>query len=351
MDKRNQGLDLLRAMAILLILILHARDFIYDIPPRLDQIIGHGWIGVDLFFVLSGYLIGNQLFNTEFKSYSENLKEFWIKRWTRTLPLYFIVLFTYVIIKPLLGFPFQGSPYPFLVFIQNYYNPQDFVQSWSLCIEEQFYIILPIIFYFLLNQKSRPWFWGILIAIGIIGRFLIVRENQYFFSSRNLLAFAIEFKTHYHLDGLAFGVLLASTKNSWFDFSKRFKNLILISASTTLIFIISFTSSDPQGLWAIWIYFILALLFSLILMASIHTEFPSPIQFITEKIAIYSYGLYLWNNLVQRFMVKINWQVHGLLLFIIFIFISFFLSFATYHLIEIPGLKLRNKILKRTTRA
>src|SRR5207247_5755079 len=86
---RQPGLDLLRALAIIVVVIYHAALFGFKLPGRVDRF---GWTGVDLFFVLSGYLIGGQLLAPLARDQRINLGRFFTRRALRIMPAYFVVL-------------------------------------------------------------------------------------------------------------------------------------------------------------------------------------------------------------------------------------------------------------------
>jgi peptidoglycan/LPS O-acetylase OafA/YrhL len=143
-------LDLLRAVAIVLVLMSHYTGFVAR-APIFGAIGGVGWAGVDLFFVLSGYLIGNQILALVARGEALSLKVFFARRLLRTLPNYYVVLAVYLLASllfphsPILG---SGAPplWQLLSFTQNtgLAYGQTFTHSWSLCIEEQFYVVLPL---------------------------------------------------------------------------------------------------------------------------------------------------------------------------------------------------------------
>jgi peptidoglycan/LPS O-acetylase OafA/YrhL len=144
---RLRGLDLLRAVAILLVLMTHYSGFVSH--EATFGVVGKvGWAGVDLFFVLSGYLIGNQLLAPAAHGEALSLKTFFMRRLLRTLPNYYVVLAVYWLFPgPPLGGSGMAAPWRFLTFTQNVglaYG-QTFSHSWSLCIEEQFYVLLPLV--------------------------------------------------------------------------------------------------------------------------------------------------------------------------------------------------------------
>ncbi|GAB5562469.1 MAG: acyltransferase [Synoicihabitans sp.] len=123
--------------------------------------LGHfGYYGVELFFVLSGFLIGRILFRKgEDLSSSRELRRFWARRWFRTLPAYFLFLLLNLAVA-IWVFP-QKLKVPdvlgYVVFIQNFadYGVTFFGESWSLAVEEWFYLLFPLLGWLLLRAKLR----------------------------------------------------------------------------------------------------------------------------------------------------------------------------------------------------
>ena len=144
--KRIFGLDVLRALAILGVLLSHSR---YVIPARFESIIivfRGGTLGVELFFVLSGFLIGTILLSLlpRFNSFI-TLLHFWQRRWLRTLPNYFLFFLLNIVISLLVASQLPDL-FPFLFFFQNWLwpHPSFFGEAWSLAIEEWFYLLFPL---------------------------------------------------------------------------------------------------------------------------------------------------------------------------------------------------------------
>ncbi|MEQ1594373.1 MAG: acyltransferase [Casimicrobium sp.] len=142
---RVYGLDTLRAAAILLVFMYHYQVFVSgeDTFGWLSTI---GWVGVDLFFVLSGYLIGNQIFAELRRTETLSLRRFYARRFLRTLPNFYVVLALYFLFPAVMGGKTPPPLWQFLTFTQNIQLQPGtaFSHAWSLCIEEQFYFFLPI---------------------------------------------------------------------------------------------------------------------------------------------------------------------------------------------------------------
>ena len=207
------GLDILRAVAILLVLYSHR-----NLISATDRIHQHfiylcGFWGVELFFVLSGFLIGAQLIALSEKNAGiKDYLSFWKKRWARTLPLYFIVLGLYW------HFSYEQFPWKHLFFLQNSYQITDtdlqtFNQSWSLAIEEYAYLFLPILLllaalFWRLNSKNRVLF--VLLGIVLISLF----SRMYYACTYPNIIYDdwIRKSTFLRIDAIAIGVLVAWLK-------------------------------------------------------------------------------------------------------------------------------------------
>ena len=138
------GLDLLRAIAILLVLFVHSKHFL---PKNIAHFLNKYILidGVGLFFVLSGFLIGGIFIKDFEKDISfKSLLNFWKRRWYRTLPNYFLILSSLLLLSiPEIDF----ANFKYFIFLQNLYSPISpfFTESWSLSIEEWFYLTAPLL--------------------------------------------------------------------------------------------------------------------------------------------------------------------------------------------------------------
>ena len=343
-----QGLNLLRALAILLVVFLHTTHITKNLPNFIYQMFSIGWIGVDMFFVLSGFLIGKQVFDEpENNSPFLSLKIFWAKRWIRTLPLYFAVLFFYAVIKPSIGYPFQDGHWGFIIFLQNYLSLNDFAQSWSLCIEEQFYIIFPILA-FIFNLRNKHFMiWSILIAVSIFSRLIVYQSGVLVDLHPATIDFNLRFLTHTHLDGIAMGILLAATFDYWSNFKVNLRRIIGLAG-----FILAFgtpiiSGYSLPGLFSVFTFTLISLGFSLLLIWSYHLKINRKLYFPFERIALYSYGIYIWNHVITRSFVNLKWDYDWYFQAPLFIFFSILVPIITYYLIEMPFMNLRAKVLQK----
>jgi peptidoglycan/LPS O-acetylase OafA/YrhL len=140
MGKRNGSLDVLRALAIVWVVNCHIVTA-YGKAPHLYPL-QLGGKGVDLFFALSGWLLGRQLLNEMRQTGTINVRRFWYRRWLRTLPAYYAVL----LVTLAWQLPARTPSWRYTTFFffgQNYLPQMPFFGvSWSLCVEEHFYLLV-----------------------------------------------------------------------------------------------------------------------------------------------------------------------------------------------------------------
>jgi peptidoglycan/LPS O-acetylase OafA/YrhL len=153
-SSREPGLDLMRAIAILWVMLWHIHWVLH--PGILTGIGNYGWMGVDVFFVLSGYLIGSQLLRPYPRDSRPSLSGFYMRRAFLVLPAYLTVLLLYFI--GIREAPRLSPVWQFLTFTENYRidyaHDQAFSHIWSLCVEEHFYLVLPLLVLLLMRKPS-----------------------------------------------------------------------------------------------------------------------------------------------------------------------------------------------------
>ena len=211
--ERQPGLDLLRALAIIVVVIYHAALFGFKLPGRVDRF---GWIGVDLFFVLSGYLIGGQLLAPLAREQSIKLGRFFARRVFRIMPAYFVILAVYFLLPSWREYPDMAQPlWKFLLSVQNIalHGGTAFSHAWSLAVEDQFYLCLPFIL-LLVNRWPRA---ALIIPCVIVFGALALRtflawKNWSIDGGVSFRAFQawIYYPSWTRLDPLVLGVVLAA---------------------------------------------------------------------------------------------------------------------------------------------
>jgi len=156
---RSHGLDTLRSLAIISVIVFHLHGFhgLGRTAPILDIAAQMGWMGVDLFFVLSGFLIGQQVLKPYLLGQRFYLVEFYRRRIYRILPAYLVVLALYFLVPGWRESPRLPALWKFLTFTMNFgisFDRHGFSHAWSLCVEEHFYLLLPLMVILLMRHPS-----------------------------------------------------------------------------------------------------------------------------------------------------------------------------------------------------
>ena len=342
---RLDGLDVLRALAILSVLLFHAPEAIGDaVAPAMRAAFAHGWMGVDLFFVLSGYLIGRQVFGPLAEpNLGSRLRAFWVKRWVRTLPLYFVVL-TFYALKPwTFGTPFVGGGWHYALFLQNFTAPRDFVQSWSLCVEEHFYLVLPLLAFGLRGRQWPAVAWLVPVLVSLLGRWLVWRGLPSG-TPASMLPALLYWPTHLHLDGLAMGVFLAKTAPAWRPWSAARRT----ACGLLGVAVLALTIGQGGPLLRVWMVSGLAAGFALLLVGVESARLPAVPRWGVQQVAVLSYGAYLWHAPVVRIFERLHLSLGAWGLDLLaFLTATLAVAWVTYVTVEKPCLRLRDRLLSR----
>lgn len=359
LSHKLHGLDHLRAFAITYVFLYHYGRF-FPHPEWTNTLTRFGWSGVDLFFVLSGYLIAAQLFKSiaTYKTFS--LRDFFIKRFFRIIPIYLVTVALYFL------FPFvreRESPAPlwkYLTFTQNINldiaKQGTFSHSWSLCIEEQFYLLLPFILLGLMKLKlfkKAYWLLAVLFISGLAARIVLHSNLE---SDNDWLTWYkwIYFPTWSRLDGLLVGVSIAALLQFRPALSKKIlahEKILLLTG--VIIFAVSHYICSNQISFSSSVFGLplTDIGYGFIVLAAL-----SPQSFLykyesktTSKIATLSYGIYLIHKMVvhvaQPQLAKFDINDKSNLMFIICTGIVFLSASLLNQIIEKPFLRLRSKLL------
>lgn len=219
---RAHGLDTLRALAIVAVIVYHLRAFHGEetLPDWLLPAAQMGWMGVDLFFVLSGYLIGTQFLRPYSSGERPILKSFYRNRLFRILPAFGAVLALYLGVPGWRESAHLPPLWQLLTFTANLFADRRyhaFSHVWSLCVEEHFYLFFPLIVVAAMRKRSVGVTVTILAGLVLCG--ILIRGYLLVHLLRPLaatedgsgIAFLerIYYPTYSHLDGLVAGVTLA----------------------------------------------------------------------------------------------------------------------------------------------
>ncbi len=190
--------------------------------PSWSWLSRYGWMGVDLFFVLSGFLIGAQVLKPLARGQRLSLTDFYLRRAFRILPAYWTVLLTYLLWPAFRESPGMEPWWKFVAFTMNlsidYGNNSAFSHAWSLCVEEHFYWLFPLLAVWLF-RRSASWKF-VLLSVFLVAMGIALRTNSWLhnmsldpsMTARNWFVEDIYYPTWNRLDGLLCGVVLAAWK-------------------------------------------------------------------------------------------------------------------------------------------
>ncbi len=351
--KWKYSLDFLRAMAILLVLFYHLplpQDYFWATTYAHIQ---KGFnSGVEMFFVLSGFLISGHWFE-QIKAKQQikpMMKDFYIKRTFRILPLYYLVL----AFEAIRGTYLTKTPYnlfSYLTLTQNIFGKTIFPVSWSLCVEEHFYLFFPLSSFLFFSLNKGKWF--LLFCFSLLLCSLSMRWNFYDHILTNPDTGLIQ-NTLFTLDGLLIGVFIAyafTFHDEWTNCAGKYVRGIEALGFTIICFALWLAGSDYTFVKVVFLPTIFTLAYgSFIISAqyekSIFNFAQSSFITLTSKI---SYPLYL-THYIAWMMVEILFRrllitLPGFLILIINLIAAYVLAYLLHQVIEKKCLSLRKKFL------
>lgn len=356
---RNLGLDLLRLFAILLVIGNHLRPMPRGTGVLLAGWIRGGWVGVDLFFVLSGFLVSGLLFNDYLRHGRLSIARFLVRRGFKIYPAFWaFIAFSMIVfwsknqsvpLRNLLGE---------LCFVQNY-TAHIWPHTWSLAIEEHFYVCLALLFFLLVRRPGpKPFSWFPAIFVVIATACLVFRiQNALRYPEYNY-SWDL-FPTHLRIDSLFFGALLAyatqfqrlEERLAWFPTWAR------LAAGLALL-VPAFVFARETHRWISVVGFNLFYLGAgLLVLGAVKLE-GSNFRFLRllGAFGASSYSIYLWHVPVNvwfatrildahRDATHVYWQY-----LCVCVFGALLVGYAMAFVIETPFLKLRDRLYPSRSR-
>jgi len=348
--KHILGIDGLRGLSALMVVLFHLKVRGFAL----------GWAGVQFFFVISGYLITKILIHSR-EMYRDNifkyLKVFYMKRTLRIFPLYYLYLIIAIAVAIIVHRPI-GDAWQFFLYIQNYtlglnhFNTQLVLgHTWSLAVEEQFYLLWPLLVWVTSSRHLFKLSIGLIIT-SILSRLLILH-----FTQNPFLDFSTLFS---NFDTLALGTLLAIYDDHQVFVRLRIPAFLI----STLLLLISIYSIGYSKLWTPvqWTFtgfgpFFLSILgffFFTLLMVILHAPQwllswidKPPIAFIGKI----SYGIYIYHSMVIIVVNKaVTWALYpangpiaNVIVSFVSITLTIFLSWLSYRYFEQKFLRLKRE--------
>jgi peptidoglycan/LPS O-acetylase OafA/YrhL len=308
-----------------------------------------GWVGVDLFFALSGYLIGNQIWSRLAGDFS--FGRFYARRALRTLPNYLVVLCAYAAWPWFRGEATLPPLWRFFTFTQNLGLAPGtaFSHAWSLCIEEQFYLLFPLIAWVV--RRRAPWAAAAMLIAGMLLRAQLWPDPAAPDAGRAFMT-DIYYASWCRLDELVVGVLLAFARWRWreaWDRLARHGDALLVAALASTALVTPALLADEHGFWqTVFGYPALAVTFGLWILAATgegvlrDTRIPG-----IRQLATWSYAIYLVHKQVCILGAPVvgSWGLapDSLASFEILAALSVAVGWALHRAVEVPFLGLRDR--------
>jgi len=351
-ETRVFGLDFLRALAIMLVLLAHASFMFLPLTHRLEAVWVFGQLGVELFFVLSGFLIGAILVK-QAEAARFGVGRFWARRWLRTLPNYYLFLAINIGLARWIdgAWPHAAG---YAVFMQNFAWPQPifFIESWSLAVEEIFYLVAPLLVLACSGRVMRRAPAVLLVSIAIASATLV--RIVYVVTQQPVWDQAVRMVTLVRLDAIAYGALALLLYRHRNGVARRHANSIAAAGCLGMAIGIAFYLVLPKDtdLFArTGLFSLISASFAAFLPAAANwhrSGVPAPVENGIRSIARWSYALYLCQLAVMRVMNATfagNAQtVAGCLLqAILFVALSIASAALVYRFYEAPILRLRDR--------
>ncbi len=353
--RRQPGLDLLRALAILMVVCYHSAGFGFGLPYEVHRF---GWIGVDLFFALSGYLIGGQILAQLQENGTFRFGRFYVRRALRILPTYLLVVAVYFLLPSWRERPVISPLWKYLLSIQNIglQSGTAFSHAWSLAVEDQFYLVLPALLFVLVRRpRTSLALPGLLIIGGLILRTLLARwqvDATGHVPGREYFLW-IYYPTWSRLDPLVLGVVLAAIERhraTWWQSLTGAATWLWFPAFALLAGGLYLHEGKATVESCVWSFPLIAIGMAILLVCSVSHRLPFHLRKIPGAafLARMAYSIYLSHKIVVHFLADVFpkhgitpsslWGLVGLGVAVLMV------GTALYFAVERPFLQLRNRV-------
>lgn len=347
--KHIPALDGVRGVAILLVILFHLHI------PGLSL----GWAGVPLFFVLSGFLItGILIADKQEKAFARYIRDFYWKRTLRIFPLFYLYLVLNISLVIGTGRSLEGYIW-YLLYVQNYYigfqmgnggaTPGMLGHTWSLAVEEQFYLLWPVLVYFL-SRRLLIIACVVLILAAPAARWAILETTSNPFMSIVTLPS--------WLDTMAYGALLAILRTS--NSNRAVPRMMFIAGSALVGYAIydlgleAFWRTQDWTKSAFYLPTGLAFFFGYIIWKVTDQANKTFTRLFSNRPLMFtgriSYGLYIWHYPAILTIERLASKFHILSISPVFqvlsLIVSYIIAILSYKLFELRFLKLKDKVAK-----
>lgn len=239
-NERIFGMDVIRALSTMVVVLFHSYNIISPFTDKIKHLAPFVWIAQELFYGLSGFLVGRQILKIINKNniVFKDLFSFYINRWLRTIPLFFFfliinyILYYYIYSQHHLSYlKCDFNLLDYFLFIQNFakQHPYFYPEIWSLSVEEWSYLLIPIpIFMFVFIRKKQLHIKHIIILL-LIEMFIFncIRIN-YTLSHHPEADWGLRKIVAYRLDAILYGFLMGVLIDNYVDYFKRNKGYLFI---------------------------------------------------------------------------------------------------------------------------
>lgn len=338
------ALDGIRAIAVLAVLLYHGG--VAFLPG--------GFLGVDVFFVLSGYLITSLLLLEHDRTGTLRLKNFWIRRIRRLMPALVLMVAAVLVLFPMLGVEWppstRGDALAALLYVSNWWfvlrgesyaqafeDPSPFQHTWSLAIEEQWYLFLPVVLFVLFRSQVGRRSLGWLLALGAVGSAALMAAVQS--SSDGSRAY---YGTDSRLQGLLVGAVLACLVASKFGRRLVDSSIVAVLGWVGLIgLIVAFivaAQADPRMYQGEFL--VLSVAAALVVASVVGSSRRSPNVLLSWQplvvVGVLSYGLYLWHWPIFLVLSPERTGIDGVGLLVVRAALTGLVSVASFIIVERP---------------